>query len=311
MPGTSENPNSTNGKPAKQTGGPFPPAKDFLHIKALDDHALATTLFHGADTKGPVVLINSGTAILRRFYRHFAEYLAIAGASLVITYDYRGIGDSWPGTDRDFQYLMSDWARLDFPAMMDWIGKNYSGHLIHVVGHSFGGQTLGLSDRSSRIAKMVTITAMSGHWREMAFPERYRVFAMLYMFSPFIARLYGHIPGKFGLGEDIASAAFKQWAEWCNKPDYFFNDPQLPETRYFKEFSGPILAVGLDDDPWGRPHLIDNLVNHFTAATIIRKQFSATEAGGAIGHFNFFKPKFRRTLWQPVADWLFEDKQLL
>ena len=83
-------------------------------IPALDGHGLASTHFSGPDPDGPVVVINSGTAIPRRFYRHFAAYLCRRGASHAVTYDYRGIGDSWPNGDRSFHYLMSDWRGRTF-----------------------------------------------------------------------------------------------------------------------------------------------------------------------------------------------------
>lgn len=276
-------------------------------ISALDGHQLATTHFTGADLDGPVVLINSGTAIPRRFYRHFAAFLCQRGASQVITYDYRGVGDSWPGDDRSLQYLMSDWARLDFPAMIDWIDKNHPGRPFHMVGHSFGGQVMGLSDRIKRVDKAVTIAALSGHWRQMAIPERYRIFLLLYIAAPILGRLYGYIPGKFGLGEDMGVAAFSQWANWCSRQDYFFNDPALPETRHFADLECPLLVVGLDDDTWARPELIDHLNNHFVNAARTRRQYSTEAAGGAIGHFNFFRPKFQETLWRPTVDWLFGE----
>ncbi len=275
-------------------------------IKALDGLALATTHFTGTNPDGPVVLINSGTAIPRQFYRHFASYVAQRGASLVIIYDYRGINGSWPDNDRKFHYLMSDWARQDFPAMLDWIAKNHPDKQLHLVGHSFGGQAMGLSEKINRANKAVTIAALSGHWRQMSVPERYRVFAMLYLAAPLLGRIYGYIPGKFGLGEDMGFAAFTQWAKWCANENYFFDDPALPETRHFAELACPLLVVGLDDDTWASPHLIDHLNDHFVNAQHTRWQFSPKQAGSPIGHFSFFKPKFEQSLWKPVVDWLFD-----
>ncbi len=275
-------------------------------IAALDGHRLASTHYCGPDPDGPVVIINSGTAIPRRFYRHFAAYLCQRGASHVITYDYRGIGGSWPGEDRSFPYLMSDWARRDFPAVIDRVRENHPNNKLHMVGHSFGGQVMGLSDRIKHVDRAVTIAALSGNWRQMAIPERYRIYVLLFIAAPLMGRIYGYIPGKFGLGEDMGLAAFSEWANWCSRREYFFNDPALPETRHFADLQCPLMVIGLDDDTWARPVLIDHLNNHFINADITRQQFSPKDAGGAIGHFNFFKPKFENNLWKPVVDWLLE-----
>ena len=274
-------------------------------INALDGHGLASTHFCGSNPDGPVVLINSGTAIPRRFYRHFAAYIAERGASVVITYDYRGIGDSWPDEGRKFYYLMSDWARLDFPAVVDWAQENHPDQSLHVIGHSFGGQVMGLSERIEHVDKAITIAALSGHWRQMAIPERYRVYSMMYLAAPVLGRIYGYIPGRFGLGEDMGFAAFSEWAGWCANENYFFDDPALPETEHFAKLNCPLLVVGLDDDTWARPQLIDHLNGHFTMAEHTRWQFSQEDAGGPVGHFNFFKSKFERNLWKPAIDWLF------
>jgi len=281
-----------------------------LSIPALDGHALATTHYPGSNPKGPVILISSGVAIPRRYYRYFAKWLAGRGARLVICWDYRGIGDSWPpaakGDERKFDYLMSDWALKDYPAMIDWIGDHHKGRKIYTIGHSFGGQAFGLADRNVQVDKSVLIASMSGYWRKMAFPANYKAWFSLLVLGDLAGRIYGYVPGKFGLGEDISYRALKQWAKWCRHQDYFFGDPELPQTRYFADYRGPMLAIGLDDDDWATPELIDHLVDHFTEAQLERRQFSVGQAGGKIGHFGFFKPQFEENLWGQVGDWLFE-----
>jgi len=275
-------------------------------IKALDGHDLASTHFVGSNPSGPVVLINSGTAIPQRFYRHFAAYIAARGASVVITYDYRGIGDSWPDGDRTFQYLMSDWARQDFPAIVDWAKLQHPDNEIYAIGHSFGGQAIGLSDRNRHISRAINIASMTGYWRKFTIPERYKVFLTFFVALPLIGRIYGYVPGKFGLSEDMAMAAVNQWGRWCSTPDYFFSDPDLPEVANFGSFQAPLLSIGLDDDGWGTSELIDHMMDHYTSAELTRRQYSPKDAGGPVGHFNFFKPKFEESLWRPTADWLFE-----
>lgn len=273
-------------------------------IKALDGHDLASTHFFGSNPVGPVVIINSGTAIPRRFYRHFAAYIAERGASLVVTYDYRGIGDSWPDKEREFQYLMSDWAKLDFPAIVDWAKQRHPNNKIYAIGHSFGGQAIGLSDRNCDVSKAVHIATMTGYWRKFTIPERYKVFLTFFVTLPVIGRIYGYVPGKFGLSEDMALAAVNQWARWCNTSDYFFSDPSLPEVENFASFKAPLLSIGLDDDGWGTSDLIDHMAERFTSAKLTRRQYSPKIAGGRVGHFNFFKPKYEESLWKPTADWL-------
>ena len=286
-----------------------------ITIPALDGHPLAATLFEGENKTGPVVVISSGTAIPRRFYRHFAAWLIERGAGVVLTWDYRGISDSWPqGVDGDeksvrkeFKYLISDWARLDFPAVIDWLKVQYPDRPLYAVGHSFGGQAFGLSDRNAHVDKSVMIASMSGYWRGMDFPEKYKVWALFSLAGPVVGRIFGYIPGRFGLSEDMSHAAFAQWGRWCKSENYFFDDPEIVEVENFGKYRGPILAIGFDDDPWATANLIDHLVGHFNNARLERRQFSTSQAGGKVDHFGFFKPQFKSSLWPSVGDWLFGE----
>ncbi|MFX7816485.1 alpha/beta fold hydrolase, partial [Acinetobacter baumannii] len=82
----------------------------------------------------------------------FASYLAHRGCA-VLTYDYRGIGDSrqpamvgynQPKSLVGFKASMSDWAAQDVTAAVRWRRERYHGLPLAYVGHSFGGQALGL-----------------------------------------------------------------------------------------------------------------------------------------------------------------------
>src|SRR5262249_52982075 len=64
-------------------------------IAARDGYALAATVFTPEGPPRGTVLVNSATAVPRRFYAGFAAYLAERGFAC-LTYDYRGVGGSRP-----------------------------------------------------------------------------------------------------------------------------------------------------------------------------------------------------------------------
>ena len=68
---------------------------DEITVPASDGYLLAATLFLPRRAKTHAVLINSAAAVPRKIYRGFAGYLAQQGCA-VLTYDYRGTGDSRP-----------------------------------------------------------------------------------------------------------------------------------------------------------------------------------------------------------------------
>ncbi len=83
-----------------------------------------------------MVIINAATSLRCRYYSRFADYLFANGLD-VITYDYRGIGESRPASMGGFRASWSDWGMLDFEAMLQQACRELPGQPIEVVGHSF------------------------------------------------------------------------------------------------------------------------------------------------------------------------------
>ena len=184
---------------------------DDITIPATDGYALAATLFLPRGAKRHAVLISSATAVPRKIYRGFAGYLARRGCA-VLTYDYRGIGGSRQfaveGYNRKkslkgFKATMADWAALDVTAAVRWMRERYRDLPLGYVGHSFGGQALGLLPNNSEVSRALLVAAQAGYWKLMASPERYRVYVMLNFVGSPLTRALGYAPGWSGLGEDL------------------------------------------------------------------------------------------------------------
>lgn len=129
-----------------------------LRIHALDGFELAATLYRPdrGEDRETAVLINSATAVKRGYYDPFARYLAGEGLT-VLTYDYRGIGGSRPRNLSRFPARLRQWAEEDQGGALDWIAGHLHPRKILVVGHSVGGQIVGLAPGNERIAGMVGV----------------------------------------------------------------------------------------------------------------------------------------------------------
>ena len=158
---------------------------DDITFPAKDGYLLGATLYLPRGAKRHAVLINSATAVPRKIYKGFASYLARRGCA-VLTYDYRGTGDSrqksltgynQPRSLVGFPASMSDWAALDVTAAVAWMRERYKTLPLNYVGHSFGGQALGLLPNNTEVSRALFIAAQAGSWKLMAAPERYRVYA--------------------------------------------------------------------------------------------------------------------------------------
>jgi len=274
-------------------------------IPARDGFTLAATVFAPAE-RGPkgAVLINSATAVPRKIYRAFASYLAARGFA-VLTYDYRGTAGSRPLSLKGFAARMRDWAALDVAGAIDHVRQVWPLLPLTVVGHSFGGQAVGLVSNNNEIARALLVASQSGYWRHYAGLEKYRVWLLFRLIAPPIVQLAGYAPGRLGIGEDLPQGVFREWAAWCLSPGFFFDDPSLAATENFPRYGGRLRAIGLDDDPWATPAAIDALLRHFRGTEPEHVHIHPREVGARkIGHFGFFRLEHRDTLWRDAAEWI-------
>ena len=286
---------------------------DDITFPATDGYQLGATLFLPRGAKRHAVLINSATATPRRIYKGFAGYLARRGCA-VLTYDYRGTGDSrqkaMVGYNQlkslvGFKATMSDWAALDAAAAVAWMRERYKTLPLNYVGHSFGGQALGLLPNNTEVSRALFIAAQAGYWKLMASPERYRVYALLNFVGLPLTKLLGYTPGWAGLGQDLPKGVFEQWVGWVMSERYLFTDPKLPGLSNFANYKGALRALCLSDDPWATRPAVGLLCSGFSAIEPEILTITPADAGAAkIGHFGFFRPEHRDTLWRGAAEWI-------
>ena len=287
---------------------------DDITIPAADGYPLAATLFLPRGAKRHAVLISSATATPRKIYRGFASYLAHCGCA-VLTYDYRGIdgsrqraveGYNQPKSLAGFKADMADWAMLDIGAAVSWMRERYHTLPFGYVGHSFGGQVLGLLPNNSEVSRALLIAAQAGYWKLMTTPERYRVFSMLNFIGMPLTKALGYAPAWAGMGEDLPKGVFLQWAKWVNSPRYLFDDKSLVALLHnFEHYEGAMRALHFSDDPWATRPAIEMLCKGYSSAKPEIITVTPTDVGaGKIGHFGFFRPEHRDSLWRGAAEWI-------
>ena len=277
-------------------------------IPAADGRLLAATLFEPsspAGEQGAPTVIAGGTGIARRYYARFAAYLAERGR-VALTFDYRDIAGSRSGPLKGSKVRMRDWCVLDVPGVLDWMARQYPGRPIHFVGHGLGGFATGLAPNNHRIARQLGIAALSGYWRNMAAPERYRVRLLMGGFAPLIIAARGYFPGALMGGEDMPGPAFLEWRRWCMTPEFLFADETLAERANFASLGAPMRFAQIEDDAWATPAAVEAMACRFTgAAERSLWTIRLADAGARrIGHHGFFRAELRDTLWRPAADWL-------
>ncbi|MBA2401789.1 MAG: alpha/beta hydrolase, partial [Bradyrhizobium sp.] len=204
-----------------------------------------------------------------------------------------------------FKASMSDWAALDVAAAVAWMRERYKHLPLNYVGHSFGGQAMGLLPNNTEVSRALFIAAQAGYWKLMATPERYRVYAMLNYVGLPLTKLLGYAPGWSGLGEDLPKGVFEQWVGWVMSERYLFTDPNLPGLSNFEKYRGTMRALCLSDDPWATRPAVELLCSGYAGTKPEILTINPRDVGvGKIGHFGFFRPEHRDTLWRGAAEWI-------
>ncbi|MEW6369506.1 MAG: alpha/beta fold hydrolase [Pseudomonadota bacterium] len=276
-----------------------------IRIATANDLELGARLFRAQDAQG-VVLIHPATAVTQGFYEAFARYLCGLGLH-VLTYDYRGTGQSRPHSLRGFEVTMSQWMLEDVGAVTRWARERFPGLPLLAVGHSVGGHAIGLSPETRHLHGALLVATHAGITRTIrGRAERLRVWCVMRLLAPLLCALFGYMPGRrIGLGEDLPRGVMLEWSRWTTLPRYFFDDPRLDAAGRMARVDIPLLALGFDDDPWANPRAMDILLSGYTGAPPARRQYNARALGlPAIGHMGFFRRRYEAALWDEAGAWL-------
>lgn len=301
-----------SGEPVRQSSAPIRAvaAPVRLVIAAADGYRLGAHLWRSAADSGvrPIVIINAATSVRCRYYFRFAEYLFQHGFD-VITFDYRGIGDSRPARMRGFRGSWCDWGALDFQAVLAYTHAHFPQQPVHVVGHSFGGCAAGLAASSHGIRRLVTVGAQYAYWRDYAPAHRVQMLARWHVFMPLVAALCGYFPGqRLGWLEDTPNGVVKDWCFSTRRFEDRASARKLQAKRGqlpFDAVSAHMLAISVTDDPFGTVSATERLLSYFRRCDRTHLRLPPAAIGeDAIGHFGFFHNRFAASLWPVALAWL-------
>ncbi len=286
-----------------------------ITLTASDGYPLAALLYRpvvafnaieSIATKRLPVLAAAALGVSQRFYAPFCSWLAARGHT-VMSFDLRGIGASLPQgqTPRDVQADMLSWARVDFAAAVDGLCRITGAEQINLVGHSLGAQHpgMGLPATQARIAKLVSVAAGSGYWRDWAAPSRRLAPLMFHLAGPLLTPLFGYFPGKrLGMVGDLPAGVMRQFSRWCRHPEFAWGAqpelllPSLHSARY------PIRALSFSDDEAMTEATTRKLFAAHPNAPCTLEVITPQSMGVArIGHTGAFRREMAVTLWPHMA----------
>ena len=274
-------------------------ALEELRLRARDEFELGATLFEPPGAVKAAVLVMPATGVPQEYYRKFATFVAARGLR-VLTFDYRGIGRSRAQPLKLVNARMQDWALLDAAAAFSSLRDEN----ILVVGHSFGGQAFGLLPEPQRIRAALMVGSQSGYWKNWPPHGRLWMWPATHILLPAISRALGYFPAsRFGFGEDLPAGVAIEWASWCRQPRYFVD--ALNADAALSSYTGPLRAYAISDDRFAPVAAVRALLELYPSSQPELRAVTPRELNApGIGHFGFFRERFRDTLWREAADWL-------
>ena len=277
-----------------------------MEITARDGYRLGATLFQPTASNGRAVMVMAATGVPQEYYGKFAAFLAERGFT-VLTFDYRGIGRSLHGPVRAVKAGMRDWALLDAAAAFEFLEKNFPNERLMAIGHSFGGQAL----RPAAAARA----------------HRRRVHRRL------AERLLAQLAGAVRPGLDVRRDAHRHAADAApvrlfprlarrpgrgpagrrdDRMGELVPPPEIPRGRArrrarvralqgaappVRDHRRPLRAAARGRGAW---RVLYPNRQERRSREVKPEDVNAER----IGHFGFFRERFRDSLWREACDWL-------
>jgi len=282
-----------------------------LTIQTQDGYQIAASLFSPESEARATIIINSATGVLRQYYNAFAQYLSQQGLQ-VITYDYRGVGGSRTPNMRDKNLSMINWGRKDYHAIVDWVETSHPEHKILGIGHSIGGQLLGLLPNNHRISAYLNIASQHAHWKNWRGKFKAQSFVFFHGLLPLFAFSAKEFP-KWVLGsEALPKQVTKDWSRFGRKAIYSDIDGKDLKEGYL-HYRGKIRFLAIaDDHAFAPPNAVKSLKENIYKnadgefVLIEPKHYGMKR----IDHFGFFKKSMNQQAWLECADWLNEQSTI-
>ena len=275
-----------------------------VRMLAHDGHPLACYHYDPPVRARGAVVIAPAMAIPQSFYAGFARWLAGQGFA-VRSFDYRGTGESHPGSKRGAPGTLDDWCALDYDAVLAATHAEFPQAPLFAIGHSFGGQCAPLLPSRDLLSGLVNIAVGSGSMRDNTPPIRRVAPWLWYLLVPVLCPLFGYFPGaRIGVIGDVPTGAMRQWRRWCLSPDYLLGAEPLARPAYASA-RFPVLALTFADDELLLEPGSARIHAAYTPGRVDYRLVSPAAMGLArIGHSGFFRSLGEPRLWPLVKDWL-------
>lgn len=275
-----------------------------LSIHCNDGYELSARFYpHQTTSKHALpILICPATGITKTFYNNYATWLTEQGHD-VLVFDFRGIGESLHGPLKQSTASIAQWGQLDIPAAIDTLINKTQAAQVIILGHSAGGQLLGIVPNYNKVAKVVAVSGSTGHVKDLKGRTKLLAPVMFNIIFPIARYTLGYGPtNAIGMGENLPKDVAREWAQFCSKPGYVLNAlGKTVQQDFHAQVNCPITAVWSTDDEIATKANVKDLLRLYPNAPTDMIELNPKATGHkAIGHMLMFKSS-HKNLW-PIIE---------
>ena len=229
----------------------------------------------------------------------------------MLTFDYRGIGESRHGSLRGLEAGLEHWGREDLGAAVSMAAKVFPDVPVWAIGDSVGNLLIGAAPDAPRLARIVMMAPHTGYWRDYGRKWRRALQVTWHGVMPAVTKMVGFFPGRaLRLGEDLPKGVAMQWAGR--------RQPQLmatPEHRRrferilagYGEVACPTLVLSITDDAFAPPEAGRRLLAAYPNLAVVHEIVAPADLGMRhLGHFAFLRRPAGPWFWDQITAWLLQ-----
>ena len=274
-------------------------------VSSVDNYPISMHEFVPESSIHTTIVFAPAVAVPQKFYFNMAIYLTKKGCN-VFTFDYRGIGSSnhkLPKSLKDNGFL--SWAE-DFKAVSKYVKTLFPTNKQYMIGHSYGGNSIGFSNAFDYYDKFLTVGSQFGYYKYFTFKMRALIYLNFRFFVPVTTYILKYYPSNwFGLGQPLSNRAAKDWATFLLHPNSILHFSTKSKSTYYDDITASMLLISIDDDLFAPKKAVDILGDLvYRNANTTRMHLKPSDYNlKAIGHFDFFRKKNQNILWSIIDQW--------
>lgn len=274
----------------------LPEPQDII-IETQNGRRIGARIFRASHASS-VVIIAGAMGVAQHCYEKFAKFLNDNGHH-AITFDYYGYGQSIHKHVKHCDTDILEWGQQDCHAVIQY-AKNHFDHVpVQWIGHSVGGQLMGMTPNFNQITNAVTVACGSGYWRENSPPTKRIVWLVWYFLTPALVPVLGYFPGKkLNIVGNLPGRVMWQWRRWALNKDYAVGAEGEAMQSQFDSVTVPITSLSFSDDEMMSKENIDSLHSFYRGSDVTMIRVTAEQLGERfVGHLGWFREKFKDSIW--------------